>query len=278
MLIVSTIEAAILGSVQGLTEFLPVSSTAHLFIFEKLFGLDQSTYGLSFDMFTNLGTTVALVWYFKSELLALLKRFRIPTKDAPLSRAEQVPWWILWVTVIVGAAGLALEKKIATSFRSLSLIALTLVLFGIVMLWAEAVAKKQAEKGELDTKKAYTIGLSQMLAFVPGVSRSGATITTGLFLGISREEAARFSFLLSVPITLAAIGKRMLTAVHEFSAVPPSASVIWFYFVGLIFSTIIGYYSIRFLLGYVRKSSLAVFAYYRFALAAVLVVYLVLSR
>lgn len=278
MIIIPTLQAAVLGSVQGLTEFLPVSSTAHLFIFERLFGLSQSTYGLSFDMFTNLGTTLALIWYFRIDLWMLIKRLRLPRADAPLSRAEQMPWWILGVTVMVGAAGLALENRIATSFRSLSVIAAMLVLFGIVMLWAEAVAKKRGSQSELTTRPAYLIGLSQMLAFIPGVSRSGATISTGLFLGLSREEAARFSFLLSVPITLAAILKRMLTAVHEFQTTPPSSEVVWFYVVGLIFSTVVGYYSIRFLLAYVRRSSLAAFAYYRFLLAAVLLVYLVSSH
>jgi undecaprenyl-diphosphatase len=278
MFIISTIEAAILGTVQGLTEFLPVSSTAHLFIFQKLFGLDQATYGLSFDMFTNLGTTLALIWYFRKDIWELLKRIRLPQTNRPYTRDELVPWWILGVTVIVGALGVVLENKIATTFRSLSLVAAMLVLFGIVMLWAEAVAKKQAKEAGIDTPKAFTIGLSQILAFVPGVSRSGATISTGLFLGVTREKAARFSFLLSIPVTLGAILKRMATAVHEFHAVPPSTSVLWFYLVGLVFSTIIGYYSIRFLLDYVKRSSLAVFSYYRFALAAVLVIYLVVSR
>jgi undecaprenyl-diphosphatase len=269
------VEAAILGAVQGITEFLPVSSTGHLLILQRFFGLDQATYGLSFDMFTNLGTTVALIWFFRADLLRLLKLIRLPSRAQPLTPEERVPWWIIGITLIVGACGLVLEKKIATSFRSLGIVAAMLVLFGLVMLLAEAVARKQLKKVTIGVRQAYGIGLAQILAFVPGVSRSGATISTGLFLGISREEAARFSFLLSVPITLAAILKRMATAVGEFQATPPSNEVVIFYLVGLLFSTVFGYYTIRFLLDYIRRSSLAVFAYYRFALAAVIILYLV---
>jgi undecaprenyl-diphosphatase len=274
-MILHLVEAAILGAVQGITEFLPVSSTGHLLILQRFFGLDQATYGLSFDMFTNLGTTLALIWFFRADLLRLLKLIRLPRRAQPLTPEERVPWWIIGITLIVGAFGLVLEKKIATSFRSLGIVAAMLVLFGLVMLYAEAVARKQLKKVTIGVRQAYGIGLAQILAFVPGVSRSGATISTGLFLGISREDAARFSFLLSVPITLAAILKRMATAVGEFQATPPSNEVVIFYLVGLLFSTVFGYYTIRFLLDYIRRSSLAVFAYYRFALAAVIILYLV---
>ncbi|HSI20385.1 MAG TPA: undecaprenyl-diphosphate phosphatase [Verrucomicrobiae bacterium] len=274
MVFTSVLEAIILGSAQGLTEFLPVSSTAHLVVLQHVFGLDQRTYGLSFDMFANLGTTLALIWFFREDLATLVRRLRLPKEGAPLSIAEKVPWWILSVTIIVGATGYLLEHLIASTFRSLPLIAGMLVFFGIVMLLAEKYAATHPRTTALSATRAYGVGLAQIIAFVPGVSRSGATISTGLFLGLTREEAARFSFLLSVPITLAAIGKRMVTVAGDFAVNPPSADVILFYMAGLISAGVVGYFSIRFLLTYLRTSSLAAFSYYRFALAAAILVYL----
>lgn len=268
-MILHLLQAAFLGAVQGITEFLPVSSTGHLLIFETIFHLDQKTYGLSFDMFTNLGTSLALVWFFRKDIADILRRFT--TK--PKTIAEKTPWWILWVTILVAAAGLVLEDTIATSFRSLGLVATSLAAFSLVMLAAEAYASKKPAK-PLSTPSAFVIGLAQVLAFVPGVSRSGATISFGRFCQVDRAEAARFSFLLSIPITLAAILKRMLTAAGEFQQTPPGMEVMLFYLVGLVVAAVVGYYSIRFLLEYVRKASLAAFAYYRIGLAILLGVYL----
>jgi undecaprenyl-diphosphatase len=268
-MITGVIEAIILGIVQGITEFLPVSSTGHLTVLQTLFGLDQKRFGLSFDMFTTLGTTLALIFYFRKDLWSLILNIRL----RPKTHEQRLVWWIIGVTVIVGLAGLLLEDMIATSFRSLPLIAAMLVLFGAVMLFAEYVASHKP-KGELTPTRAYGVGLAQILAFIPGVSRSGATISTGLLLGLSREQAARYSFLLSAPITLAAIAKRSVTALAEFRQAPLTVDERWFYIIGFIAALIAGYYSIRFLLQYLAKYSLAAFAYYRFGLAAVIVLYL----
>lgn len=269
------LEAAFLGLVQGVTEFLPVSSTGHLILFQKLFGLDQRTYGLSFDMFTNLGTTLALFWFFRSDLWELLRLLRLPGKGRPLSQAERVPWWILGVTVLVGAVGFLLEDQIATTFRTLPLIAAMLAGFGVLMLVAERYATQRTD--QLSARTAYGMGLAQIIAFLPGVSRSGVTITTGLFLGLTRAAAARFSFLLSAPITLAAIVKRLSTAAGDFQATPPTAEVTSFYLVGFLVAGVAGYYSIKFLLGYLARFSLAAFAYYRLTLAAAIVIGLLVT-
>jgi undecaprenyl-diphosphatase len=266
------LQAGILGFVQGITEFLPVSSTGHLVIMESLFHFDQARYGLSFDMFTNIGTTLALVWYFRGDLWNLLRSLRLPSAKKPLSLEEKKPWWILGSTIIVGIAGFALEKRIATTFRSLPLIALALILFSFVMLYAEYRAKQQ-KPSALTVKKAYGVGLAQMLAFIPGISRSGATISTGLVMGLTRVEAARWSFLLSAPITIAAILKRLLTAGQEFTQTGLSTETVMVYLIGAVVAGITGYYSIRFLLKYLQHSTLAAFAYYRIALGVLVLLY-----
>lgn len=273
MTIVSLLQAIFLGGIQGLTEFLPVSSTGHLIIFEHLFNLDPQVYGLSFDMFTNLGTSLALVFYFRKDLKKIIGDFRMPKLNRPLTAEQKIPWWIIISTIIVGGVGFLLEDTIATKLRDTQIIAWMLILFGIVMLAAEKINQNLA-KQELRAPSAIAIGLSQMLAFIPGVSRSGATISTGLFLGISRAEAARFSFLLSVPITLAAIAKRLFSTGANLLETGISPEVATFYLVGLFSALIVGYFSIHFLLGYLQKSSLAAFAYYRFGLAILILVLL----
>lgn len=270
---ISFLQAVILGAVQGVTEFLPVSSTGHLVILEHFFHLDPNQYGLSFDMFINLGTTLAVTWYFRHDLLSIFRKLRFPN-GKPYTKEEKLPWWILGVTALVGIAGLLLEKHIDSTLRTLPIIITMLIVFGAFMLLAEKLGKQKST--ELSGTQAYLVGLSQILAFVPGVSRSGSTISSGLFLGLTRETAARYSFLLSVPVTLAAILKRLATTASDVQQNGIAAETAMFYIVGLIVSTIVGYYTVHFLLEYLRKYSLAAFAYYRFGLAAILIVYLVL--
>jgi undecaprenyl-diphosphatase len=277
MTFIHLLQAVALGIVQGITEFLPVSSTGHLVIAESILHVDQTTYGLSFDMFTNIGTTAALIYFFRKDLWDIAKKLRLPSSAKPLTKDEHVPWWILGVTIIVGIAGFLLEDTISTTFRTLPLIAAALILFGIVMLIAEKVSKQRETHKELTALEAYGIGLAQILAFIPGVSRSGATISTGLFLGIERSQAARFSFLLSAPITAAAIAKRLITTIHEFSKTGLSADVATFYLLGALAAGIAGYYSIRFLITYLQKYSLAAFVYYRIALGVLIIAYLLLK-
>ncbi|CAN5143081.1 undecaprenyl-diphosphatase UppP [soil metagenome] len=272
MTITLLLQATFLGAIQGVTEFLPISSTGHLVIAQHFLGLNPKDFGLSFDMFTNIGTTTALLAFYWKDLLHIFSKLRVPT-GKPLTNEEKLPWQIIGITAVVGVAGLLLEDKIATDFRSLAVIGSALIIFGAVMLWAEKVGSKNAT-GEISPKQAYLVGLSQILAFVPGVSRSGATISTGLFSGLSRATAARYSFLLSVPIITVATLKRLLTAASELTV---TADLATFYVVGALTAGIVGYFSLRFLIGYLQKSSLAVFAYYRFALGAALLLYVWLS-
>lgn len=266
MTLFTIFQAISLGLVQGLTEFLPVSSTGHMVLAEHLFHLDKDLYGLSFDIFTSIGTTAAVIWYFSSDLWHYLRLLRLPSKAKPLTNEEKIPWWIAGVTVIVGITGLALEEKISNQLRELPYLALGLVSFGIVLLLAERSAKLSKPSSELTATRAYSLGIAQVFAFIPGVSRSGATISVGMLKGLSREAAARFSFLVAVPITLAATLQR-LTKLEGLSG-----STLAFYVISMVTAGVTAYYTIHFFMRFVREHSLAGFAYYRFALAVIVLI------
>jgi undecaprenyl-diphosphatase len=262
-------QAAVLGFVQGATEFLPVSSTAHLVLVQRLFGLSSATYGLSFDLFTSLGTTIAVIWYFHRDLYRLLAHL-----FTPRSPEGQQARWILEVTLLVGLAGYFAEDWVASeSLRSLPVIAWALLLFSLVMWLAERYTASLTTKRDLSLPSAYAVGLAQIIAFIPGISRSGASITAGLFAGLSREQAARFSFLLSVPVMLAAVSKRSLTMLRD--GTPLASDTAWFYLTGFTVAALVGYASIHYLMQFIRRSTLHPFIVYRIALA--LLIFLVLG-
>lgn len=265
------LQAAILGAVQGISEFLPISSTAHLIIFEKLFKLDPVTYGLSFDMFTNLGTLLATFIFFRNDIKDLLSRLRIPSSSKPLTAAEKLPWTILLATIPVGISGVVLQDRIEHDFRTLPIIATSLVLVGIVMIVVERTAR-HSQSTEPTTKQVFGISLSQIIAFFPGVSRSGITISTGMGMGLSRVTAARYSFLLSLPITTAAVALQLAKFGKSSLETGLAGEVIAFYMVGVAVSLLVGYATIKYLLDFYTKYSLATFAYYRFALAGILAI------
>jgi undecaprenyl-diphosphatase len=270
-MIIHLLQAFVLGAVQGITEFLPISSTAHLIIGERLFSLDQNTYGLSFDMFTNLGTVIATIVFFWKDLVDIFGRLRLPSSSKPLSQDEKLPWTLLIATIPVGLAGLVLQKRIESDFRTFPIIAASLIIVGILMIWVEKKSK-HTQKSEPSTKQVFGISLSQIIAFIPGVSRSGITISTAMGMGFDRVAAARYSFLLSLPVTTAAIVLQLAKFGKGLSENGISGDVASFYIVGGLTSLIVGYLTIKFLLDFYRKYSLASFAYYRFALAAVLIV------
>lgn len=278
-MLASLFQAILLGAVQGITEFLPISSTAHLILLEKLFKLNQEVYGLSFDMFTNIGTTAALVLFFWPDLKDIFSRWRFPNKRRPLSSEEKLPWQIFFVTFVVGLAGLILEDRIESQFRTLDIISVSLILVGVLMLKAENLAlKRTAAKNSVGKDKPwqiYLVGLSQIIAFFPGISRSGITISTGMLTGLDRRKAAYISFLMSIPITVAAIFKRMLTFAGDMGKTGLSFEVALFYLGGAITAGFVGYLVIKYFMKLVSRSSLAAFAYYRFALASIILIYLI---
>jgi undecaprenyl-diphosphatase len=242
--------AIILGVVQGLTEVLPISSSAHLVLFPWLW--DWHYQGLSFDVALHLGTASAFLVYFWKDWLGLFKR------DTYLL------WCIVLATIPAALAGAMFEKQAETVFRSPLIIMLMLAVFAIVLWWADSRGKKEKTLAQMDIKTAFTIGLAQVLALIPGVSRSGITITAGLYRGLSREAAARFSFLLAAPIVIAA-------AILKLPKLQ-SADLTLPFWLGIFFSSASGLLAIRFLLRFVQKASFRIFVLYRLALAAIIII------
>jgi undecaprenyl-diphosphatase len=262
------IQAIILGLVQGLTEFIPVSSSGHLFLLHQAMGITEN--GLTFDVALHLGTLMALVIFFYKDIWQLFLGL------IGKNKLKNLAWLLVAATIPAVIIGVLLESAAESAFRSARLVSINLLVVALIMLLAEWFAKRYERKTKLEeikTHQALTIGLAQAAAVVPGVSRSGSTITTGLFLGMDRVAATRFSFLLGIPITAGAIAK-VLISENAFHLIQSEASL---FSVGIITAFISGLFAIGFLLRYLAKHTLAAFAYYRIALA-ILVIVLVTFR
>lgn len=257
----SILEAIILGLVQGLTEFIPVSSSGHLVIAHKLLGIDQTAQaGFLFDMALNIGTVLALLIYFRKDILLLIKA--IFNKNA---KEFKLAWFLVLATVPAAIGGFLLKDMAETSFRSLRLVACALIVAGFIMLvseWYSQRLKKKTNLEKVGIKQALAIGCAQALALIPGVSRSGATITAGLFAGMDRVAATRFSFLLGIPIMFGAI----LSTVFEGSAFDTITSERTIFIVGIVSAFVSGIFAIQFLLKFLSKHALSIFGYYRIVL------------
>jgi undecaprenyl-diphosphatase len=244
---------------QGLGEFLPISSSAHLVLIPWLFRWTDP--GLTFDVALHIGTLVALVIYFwKDWWHLMIKGF------TDVRSIEGRLFWYLAAASVPGAmAGFLLEKEAETIFRSPILIAMMLILMGILLYWADRRSAKNIEINNITFGTSILIGISQALAIIPGVSRSGITMTTGLLMGMTREGTARFSFLLSTPII---VGAAMVKLPHVIS----NSSVITVHFtIGMLVSCIAGVVGIGFLLRYVQTKDFLPFAWYRFILGALVI-------
>ncbi len=256
-------EAVILGILQGLGEFLPISSSAHLLIAPWLFGWHEGTpqEKLVFDVALHLGTTVAVVSYFRHDLWRLFRALFRPANPHP--QDQRMAWMILLACIPGAAAGALFEDAIETSVRTrIALIAVLLIAMGIILYLADRFSRRERPLNSLRTVEGFLIGCAQALALIPGVSRSGATITAGLMLGLTREAAARFSFLLSAPIT---IGATLWTFRHLVKS-PPAGEALLVMATGIVTSGAVGYLSIAFLLRYLRTHSVNLFMWYRLAL------------
>ncbi len=265
----STLQALVLGLVQGLGEFLPISSSGHLIVVPWLLGWPE--HSLAFDVALHIGTLASVVFAFADDWRRLLASgLRGTLRGRPFTEPEGRLLGLLALASVPGAiAGLLLEKWAETVFRSPGLVALTMALLGGVLFLADRRAGKAGLGSVSSVRDALLIGLAQGLAIVPGVSRSGATISMALFLGYRREEAARFSFLLATPITF---GAAVLKA-RELLAGGDQGPVL----VGMAAAAVSGFLAIRFLLAYVRTRDYRPFVYYRLALAA-LVLGVLLAR
>jgi undecaprenyl-diphosphatase len=268
-IVLELIQAIFLGIVQGLTEFLPVSSSGHLLLAQYFLGVDQERFGLAFDASIHTGTVLAVIWFFRRDLLRMSQALLSSLGGLDLAEPDQrMAYLVLAATVPAGIVGFLFEDFFATVVRSPWIVAFNLVLVGALFIVAEATGRKSQRASKMTFLGALGIGLAQTAALVPGVSRSGATITMGLFLGLRREEAARFSFLMSVPITSAAAALSLAEVLSE----GMDAHEAWLFLAGSVSSAVVGYLAIRFLLIFLARHSLRVFAYYRFALAAVVAV------
>lgn len=262
----NALEALVLGVVQGLTEFLPILSTAHLRIVPALAGWEDP--GAAFTAVTQLGTMAAVVLFFRGDLLRIARAWMASLHDrSARSRLEaRLGWMILLGTIPIGLLGLAFRTQIETGARDLTLIGTTLIVLGLVLAFAERVGRRERGIEQIKSRDGAVIGFAQALALVPGVSRSGATISAGLFLGLDRVAAARFSFLISVPaVVLSGLFELKGLLDGSTSGPQPSAAAIA---LATLVAFVVGYGSIAFLLRYLATHSTRVFVAYRIALGA----------
>ena len=269
-------QAAVMGLLQGITEFIPISSSAHLELAPWIFGWDESGLigSLAFDVFLHLGTLVALLVYFARDWLRYLGAWWASIRERSIGADtdRKVAWLLVLATIPAAVIGFALEDFIAEAFHEdtdtafLAIAAFLVV--GAVLLWlADRLGRRTREIEALNASTSLAIGFSQAVALLPGISRSGATLTTGLALGLTREAAARFSFLLAVPITLGAgiYGSRHLLT-------EPHTGVEWLAIgVGFAAAAISGMLAIGFLLSWLHRRSVTIFSVYRIVFAAFIV-------
>jgi len=256
-------QAIIFGAVQGLTEFLPVSSTAHLILLPWFMGWPDP--GLAFDVALHLGTLVALLIYFRADWLALIGSAFSILRGRTQSPDARMAMLIVAATIPGAAAGVLFEHKVEDALRSPQLIGLMLIVMALVLVAAELVGHRKKSLSEISWADALGIGAAQAFAIVPGVSRSGSTITAGLFLSLKRDAAAKFSFYLSAPIIAGAVGKKMVDILKSGLGIEQLMPFI----VGIVVSGIIGYLAIAFLMRYLQTHNTFLFVYYRIALGIV---------
>jgi undecaprenyl-diphosphatase len=262
---VSLIEEIVLGLTQGLTEFLPISSTAHLRIVPAFVGWDDP--GAAFTAVVQLGTMAAVLIYFRRDLLRIAGTWLASLRD-PSLRSEldaRLGWYLVIGTVPIAIFGFIFKDQIENGARDLYVIGSALIVLGLVLLLAERVGSHSRKLEEITTRDGVTIGFAQALALVPGVSRSGATITAGLFEGLDRPSAARFSFLLSVPAVV-------LSGLFELRHAGTAGGTVGGLLLATLLAFITGYASIAFLLRYLTSHSTAVFVAYRVILGSVVLV------
>lgn len=257
--------AFLLGIIQGLTEFIPVSSTAHLLIAENLLKINpEGGAAFAFNVLVQLGTTLAVIIYFWQDLLSLLKAFFAKPFSTPQNR---LAWYIIIATIPALLAGVLLKELVAGLFaQPLTAAAVRLFAAAILLTLAERFGKRTRELESMTWRDALFIGAMQVIAVFPGASRSGTTISGGMFRGFDRPAAARFAFLMSVPIMLAAGGYETLDLLKDGSGLGEFLPLLG---VGFVTAGVVGWFAIKWLLGYLDKHSLYVFAMYCAALGAI---------
>lgn len=276
-----SLQAALLGIVQGATEFLPVSSTAHLILARAFFGFDADEFGLPFDVACHVGTLIAVVIYFRTDItrmIAALPHLFSPPDPGRRSRdgrathdAVRLIWLLVVGTIPAVVVGALFNKAIEEHLRTVPVVAVTLAAVGVGLFWAERRGAKQRDERTITYAEAFVIGCAQASALIPGVSRSGATLIAALFIGLRRRDAAEFIFLLSVPAILAAAVHEAPKALAAMGATDGEGMLIA---IGIVTSAIVGYAAVKYFIRYLANHSLDAFAWYRLALSAAAVVWL----
>lgn len=266
------VQALIMGIVQGLTEFLPVSSSGHLIVVPFLFGWDDAFItSLAFSVMLHIGTLAALLAYFRADWLRLVPAGLAAIRDRSFKGDpdRRLAWLLVAATIPAALAGLILEDLISTAFREIGLVTVTLVLGGAILWLADRRGGRDKEIADVSLRVALGIGAAQALALVPGISRSGISISAARLAGLDRAAAARFSFLMATPITAGAAlfeARRLLAGEAGVDVnIGPLA-------VGMVAAFVSGTLAIRALLQFLRSNSLDVFVWYRIVLAAIIVV------
>jgi len=265
----SLLQAIVLGLVQGLTEFLPISSTAHLRIVPELLGWPDP--GAAYSAVIQLGTVAAVLIYFRKDLVTLTKAFfqGLMRRQPFATTDSRLAWFVLIGTLPIGICGLAFKKTIEGSLRSLYVISGSLIVLALILFVVERMASHKRTLDDMRWRDGVIVGLWQALALIPGSSRSGTTITGALSLGLRREDAARYSFLLSIPATSLA-GIFELKHLLEATERPSTAALV----TGTVVAFASGWAAIAWLLSYLRKRSTLIFIVYRVVLGVVLLVLL----
>jgi undecaprenyl-diphosphatase len=265
---VTWFEAIVLGVVQGLTEFLPISSSAHLLILSQLFGWEDP--GAAFTAVTQIGTETAVIIYFRREIGAILRAWArsIVQADARSDPDARMGWLVIIGTIPIAVLGLLFQDQIETVARNLWLTATMLIVFGLILGAADALGAKVKTERELTVRDGILFGLAQSLALIPGVSRSGASISAGLAMGYTRAAAARYAFLLAVPAVLA-------SGLYEATKIGDEANVAWGpTILATLIAFAVGFAVIAWLMRWLTTKSYLPFVIYRLALGSLLLVLL----
>lgn len=263
------IEAIILGLVQGLTEFLPVSSSAHLRVVSELLGIGDA--GAAFTAITQIGTEVAVIVFFWKDIVRIIGRWfqSLTGKVARKDPDALMGWWIILGTIPIVVLGLVFQDHIETTLRSLWFVAFTLIFFGLLLGFADWIGKKTRPLEKLTWKHGLIYGFAQAMALIPGVSRSGGTITAGLLMGYTREAAARYSFLLAIPAVFGSGFYQLFKALKTPDSTPMGLTALATVVAFLVALVVIGFF-----MNYISKRSFAPFVIYRVVIGVVIIVLL----
>ncbi|MBU2880752.1 undecaprenyl-diphosphate phosphatase [Psychrosphaera sp. B3R10] len=261
------IEVIVLAILQGLTEFLPISSSAHLILPSQILGWQDQ--GLAFDVAVHAGSLLAVVLYFREEVGRMAVSW-VQSFSGKQDKDSKLSWLIILGTIPAGLAGFIFKDFIEENLRNTTVIAATTIVFGLLLWWADRQASQLKDEYQVSVKNVVIIGLAQVLALIPGTSRSGITITAGLMVGLTRKAAARFSFLLSIPLIAAAGGYQAIKLSQEIVPVD-WAAIGW----GTLLSFISAYACIHYFLILVEKVGMLPFVIYRLILGLVLIFFFI---